>query len=577
MALKTNIVLPPEMLTQNLPNYKKLFSLGENVEGCKHNAVYTAENDIGFLPRQHYVLDMAGVKDKKTNDNNDADEDTDEDDILMENEDDDSDLKIPCWGRHKDGGSDRVYEYTICSYRAIMKTQFKYINMMLRLGIPLHFYADFDMSLKDIEQEEGGPVKNVGGAIKEAIESMKVVIKEEQERTRNPTFMSFDGKFTVSILYGHRDDKESAHVVFHMTGLRMFEDVRHCGYFYYRIVMANNRRYATKKENPLYYKRAKTGEYSCIMDWQVYSKNRMFRHIGQVKQGSKPYPNDGALFPECDSPTMVCTSPTCIYHAYRQIPETDFCANEIRFIPRNSGGVPFHVDKIKMAKIPNPFNKGSWLDAGKEESILTYITRSNTNSISPMFGNKQLSRASGVADTNDNNNNSNVSVVGTVAHPLANVNEIAGQRMEIMSIIAAMLSRKTGYACQAKGCDPRVPNREMGLIMSASRMCLYKGKRECSVYTSNTVKPEQHSSNHIFYNAVIDMPLPLVFVNCGNEGCRAFIESLKDEETRKRVNFERLVVDFSDTDEATQERYRNAVLRYMKNSKINMTFAFVNK
>jgi len=569
------------MLTKNLPRADVLFNLGTDIPGCKYNEVYTMDNFVSYLPRQYMVLNLA----KGMAPDEGSDDDDDDDNDKFDNNG--NDLQIPIFGRQI-YGKDRGYEYTICSYRAIMKTDFVYVNAMFRMGIPLHFYADFDLSIGEVEIEtkDGEPiVKNVASAMKEALECIDIVIKEEREVYKNPTFACFDGKYTVSVTYGHREAKESAHIIFHMTGLRMFEDVMHCKYFYYKMLQVSNRRYPNnKRDNPLYFKKQKTGEYVCIMDSGVYTKNRMFRHVGQIKIKADPYPNNGALYPDCGSPTLVCRNPTCIYHVYRQISEFDFCINDARFIPRNSHGVPFMVERIKMPKLDNPDSRSS---RNLFAAAAVYGNQGDASLMNFLSGGSSSRRAfespimpsgmslGGLSDTNPADLSNSNFANDNMRQGIVNASTLYMMRRDIMNMIASMITAKTKYKCTFKDFNPKAKNQEVGLITSDSLMCPYLGKRENPRYTPTNVVPVKHETNHIYYIVALNLPMPTVLINCSSPVCSPYVKELSKKDAKERLGFEHMKLNLDDLPEAVKEAYMERVVTYMSQCEISSDTLFI--
>jgi hypothetical protein len=593
--MNNNIKLPDEMLSKNMPNARQMFSLGPNYPDCKFNEIYSMSNFVSYLPRQYMVLNMArGI---------DNDDDSIHEDEDQSNEDDDDDngsdtssactskhnytYQIPIFARSLVNDKSKGYEYTVCSYRAIRGTDFTMVNAMLCNGIPLHFYADFDLPLDEIEydKKDGEPiVKTVADAIKEALICIDAVIKEERETYKNPTFVNFDGKYTVSILYGHRDVKESAHVIFHFTGLRMFENINHCRYFYYRMLLVSLRRYPNnKRDNPLYFKKRSTGEYLCIMDPSVYNQNKLFRLIGQVKAHAKPYPNSGALFPDCGYHKMVCENPTCIYHVYRQISEFEFCLNDMRFIPRNCKGVPYLLEHLKMRKIENPDTRSSqrsliaasaavYGNAGTS-ALINFFSNSGASRVSSNmtfdspFVSKTLSLAG--RTIHDEASNTNASIV---VRNVANHEDLYNLRRDIMHVIANMVTAITKQKCTFKDFNPKVQTGEVGLIASDSLMCPYYAKRCNSRYRPSDVVPMKHESNHIYYIGIIDVPMPKIMINCTSPVCGPYVKSLTNREFAEKEGFEHLRVNTDNVPEFLREAYGNMVSKYMNECMISSDF-----
>lgn len=522
---KYYLSVEPADLTSSIPRYNEFFDWKPLVTNAKYDPVYTTQNFIEYLPLQKDVLDVVARLD----------------------------VNVPVFARQK---ASTASEFTVCSYKAMMETNPQFVYAMMIEGFPLHFYADFDLSL----DETGTQTKNIVDAMTECIECMKIVITEEQQRG-NASFCAFDGKFTLSLLYGHNPKKQSAHVVFHFTGLRMFHDVHHCRYFYNKILVVTQRRHPTKQGNPMYYEHA--GKHVCIMDSSVYFKNKQFRLLGQRK--NKP-PYHGMLTPHCGTPELVCQSDQCIYHAFRQFTVQDYCANDPRFIPRNAEGVPFTVDILTLQETDN-------IDLKRNAAICSSSSVS-MGGLSAMFTGSNMSFPSAAT-------RSPITYQQSIVTTGDNEHDIATRARRVMHVVVTMLTIKTKNRCTLSTFD--VAKRPESCIVGADSMwCPYKYmQKKKGMPIQGRVNEEtrtiEHKSNHIGYTVRMALPLPSVHVSCTDPDCQAFLASCKENSTFSVAGngsneYARVRVDLSTISDEMQERYTEAVMAYMKNVNIPAVF-----
>ena len=521
---------PDSAFTYSRPRYSELFSYEKKSDRpAATDDEYTTDNFVSWLPRQSMAFDVLS----------------------------DTDLRIPIWARQK---PDSKSEYTVCSYKAMMNTKPCHIFALLAKNYPLHFFADFDLPNKEEDATDGSSGSTqrfIVPAMLEAEECIKIVLAGQIET--NPAFKSLDGKFTMSVVYAHKKKKQSAHVVYHLSNLAMFKDIEHCRYFYNLVIQENNKRFPNKADNPLYF--FENGEYTCIMDWQVYSMNRLFRMAGQYKNDGK---FQGMVAPYCGTDKMVCDNLECVVHAYHQLSEQDYCANDMRFIPRNANDVPFIVDILTMPESLNPIlkrNHANFALLNGNSNSNGVIIRENTVSRSPIM------RESTTLSSNP-------------AVPKADE-----QRYRIMRLIATIIATSTQSQCSFTRFEKNAT--EFGLISSLDTMCPYKYKRcrannnfDCYDKNGRKLRVDhdkqlaEHGSNHICYLAKILFPMPLVYISCPDEKCVGFRNSSNGLRTMN-INGNgsaHATLNLSNISEELTERYMEMTNSYFLGFKFHASF-----
>jgi hypothetical protein len=519
--------LPDEVLIENQPFFNELFDFGTET-GSPYDETYVTYNFVQFMPLQQLMLDRYR-----------------------------EDRPIPMCVRQKDLRFNQLgaYEYSMCSWRCMYEAvasnyqRYMFSHIASGRGIRLNFYGDFDMSMGDVDEESIQSGKCVNDAIREVYACLRIMINQQQQ-LNNADFADIEPDPLAILTYAHREGKQSAHVVFFLmlkptarrhekVPYKMFADVMDCRHFYYNVLLTSAKRHTHKRDNPLYFRIKGQDAYMCIMDPKVYRTNGLMRMIMCMKRDGRDV---GRLTPDCGTKTRTCDhAATCVYHGPQpRLSMQEFCANEMRFVPRKKDGSPMDIDLLRIARIDNPDLKANAKGLHSDASMSALCHDEDSHAHTPV----QRSRA-----------------------PRQGMFESAA-KVAIMEHIAFMLQHLTGYRCVFAGSmnQHSVTGGEgdMGLIASASLECMYKGKRENPQYTVDNVKTLKHSSNHIFYNAIINLPLPLVLVNCTSPKCEPFIANLKTTLGQAANNFRRLHVDFSSLPHELLDTYHKLVANYVR-------------
>lgn len=503
------------MLTRSRKNFSRLFNWETPAPASDYDQIYTADNFSGWFPKQVFVMEKT------------------------------SSVDIPIYAEQYPNSP--AYRYARCSYKKMMSMGLVSIYALMPESTPLHFFIDFDIPIVANTPEED--TRYVSDAIEEALACLTIIFRAEID-AHNPSFERYNGDFTIELLYGHKKTKQSAHLIVHTSNLSMIKGMSHCKSMYSRIVIENLKRHPDKSKNPLYYKHGDT--YKCIADEQVYTPNRVFRLPGMVKNDGK---FAGVLTPDCGSDKLVCDSPSCNYHVKRQMDVSDYCANDTRFVPRTSSGVPMIVDLLEFPETSNPnLRKNAGLNLSINQRSISGFLGADSNSM--ILAPRGDNSVSPFMSSNSR---------GFSAMLVDQTQSMQNMRTQIMQTLASLISRATRSKCTFVSFNPG--STEIGLFASDSNACPYKyrnANRSTTGFSSDysTARMINHVSNHVGFVAKIFLP-PKIHLICTDDVCMEYVASLK-------VGFAlqlmpgRVTLDVTETDDELYNTYRRLVLLYMR-------------
>lgn len=527
----------PDQLTRNQPTYAQLYSVGTDdpSAGAGHGAprvaeIYTMSNFVDFLYTQEEIIAKINAT-----------------------------LNIPLWTMEI---ADSKRRFTICSYKAMMtwlRTHTtKHIYRLLPANIPLHMYFDFDLSTKDLGAESHGK-KSVNAAIAETCACMEIIFA--RERKDNPSFSRFDGAYTVSVAYGHKVDKESAHMVVHLSGHHMFAVQSDCFSLYGLIIHESKARHANLLDNPLFFQKPKGDEAGCILDGSIYYKYKNFRTVGSYKFKSRRADITGGLYPLCDNTIeKICEDPDCFYHAHHQFLDSDFLENDPGFIPRTRSGQVMVPLLLTMPSTANPnLRKNGALkrNIGSSSSAFSLITTGSKSPFSP----KSLRLPShGGSSLGRRENNNRALVEAMFPH-----NHLERERRLAAQYVVAIVQEVTGVRCDFNRFNAANESFNESFNIATEKMgCCYAYRLDNPTTTPEMRLEREHKSNHIFYSARLTLPLPTVFIGCWDPDCYPFYEALWDKDVQAKKKFCVLSLNVSGVSPEALAQYREAVTAYAR-------------
>ena len=488
----------PDMLTQSLSNYARLFSVGAPVPGSKWNAVYTDLNFVGYHYTQKSLTDEM-----------------------------DEDVPIPIFSFEKPNAH---RQYTMCSYWAMIlhvrRAERRHFYHMLPPKRPLHFFCDFDLSKNDMDPSSHGK-RSINAAMAEFLGAFEDVMR--RLRCTIPEWSSYNGDYTVSVLYGNKTGKQSAHMVVHLADSHMFEDVVSCRNLYSLIVSESMVRHPNLEDNPLFFKPIDNGKAGCILDWQVYSFYRNFRTVASEKNKEDRSKIAGRLSPACpdfdvDAEGTGCSNPDCFYHVHGDFLDTDFLANDPTFIPRLASGAASMPTLLRVPNAENPL-----LKRNKKRSAAA-VAASEATTLKSAFS--LFSRSSSLSgnETNGSIIVTPLSRTASIGASAAIVNasaslDVRRLRARCFGAIARLVASATGSACEVSESDAE---GESVLITSDSHTCPYWYRTQHPTADRDAIgEMHHHESNHVCFLASIRLPLPSVSWRCTDMECREFIATFK--------------------------------------------------
>jgi len=515
--------VPESRMTRSRADYERVFSTGVDVPGCRFNSVYSADNWIGYVPKQDMITDEWSPE-----------------------------TPIPMFSFEK---TNAHREYTVCSFRRMIahlrRQQHldRHVYSMIPPEIPVNFCADLDLSVDDMASTARG-TRSVNGALAECLACIDAVI--DSLRVSEPSWAGFSGRYTVCLLYSHKRGKQSAHFVLHFEGLHMLRDISACKSFYSLIVKESMRRHRSLEVNPMFFEAAKGG-FKCILDKLIYTPYRNFRTVGSYKNKEVRADIKGCLYPPCPgfdetANDVGCTAPDCAYHVRHTFTDADFLSNDPTFIPRASSGLPMVPVLLSVPFTDNPLLKRNQKRPERAASsmLITNFTLSSAGGSS--------SRDSAVTVTPMSR-----------AASLGGGASAAGLQWPCFTAACALIRAVSGFSCEFRRMveDTEGEDTDTAVVSSESTLCPYYWKGRDPRVTSDNIRLHEHKSNHIFYLVTLALPHPRVTVRCtDDEDCKPTIDRLRTPEGREQLKFDFVRLKFDAAPPALLQAYRAATRSY---------------
>jgi len=411
-------------------------------------------------------------------------------------------------------------QYFLCSHRQYftcvkaMIPHYRNCYEMVQENCPCNGYIDIDKAHTSAEINNSDNLdKNVDNAFAELLICMEDLIKSKSVTDKDWQFDFCDVRINTSISDSNK--KQSRHIVFHFPDDRMFNSLEDAGRFFkdcveYSVIRNNGggggggEEERDQMKSPIFYKTmvtdrtvGKDGDkiesVESMIDRSVYNKNRNMRSIMNCKSFDvKNMPQKPFLIPKCnhiDPPhTSLADCPySQITEKLENIPESLFMANSIMFIPLNKAtGEPVPIKKLQWPT--------SLFDLDKEKNARK----------SAMVGQKRLKLSDG--------KNEKEMEYETQFEENEELREI---HRKLRNHLANSISDKIG---------PLYPFDGVKSIHDdgSNFSLVYRGYRSCP-YDKNK---GSHKSNHVFFNALLSYPYPVVFIKCLDEECKARNEKM---------------------------------------------------
>ena len=521
---------PESMQTQTRPRYSEIYSTGSDIPGCRWNDVYSRLNYHDPVATQKMVTDqrVAG-------------------------------LPVPMFSYET---PDAKRKFALCSYRAMIEhlraTPLRHWYSMTPDDVPLHFFCDFDLSADEISADQIGK-RSVHGAMAE----FRACFEHCMARLRvsEPSWANFGGDYTVSILYGHKNGKQSSHLVVHLGGTHMFADHRMCKSMYAMIIAESLTRHPKIESNPMFFFDTRRDDWVCILDHAIYTPFRNFRTVASYKNKADRSKIAGGLYPRCATwddlaPGSGCSDAGCFYHAQHCFLDSDFLANDPTFIPRMSSGAPAVPVLLNV-----PFSDNPMLKRNRKRPLATEASKV---ALLPAAFNNSRSVSSASLST--------LSLLSTTTASNAPMDDSeVTLRRRCLEAAARLIASVEGGICSVGRSALEIANDDCdtGLVSSTMQTCHYA----CKLKNPKHNTPEFHDihvhrSNHTCYLVTIDLPLPRVSHRCSDPDCRKLIDKLKRPEDRQALGYDYISCDVSHAPEELRMRYGAAARAYMLASEI---------
>jgi hypothetical protein len=410
--------------------------------------------------------------------------------------------------------------YVPCSYAAMLKyarrlaPMDRHVNEMVREGRPRHLYIDVDLKLcewpklKTLPEAERMPhVRTfVAGAVKEFWLCMRLVYERFKAAGVAGYDFEWDGIYETK-LEADSVIKCSRHYVLHLPKRRMFADHDDIKGFVAAAFFLNLERYNNDMEiNPLYYFNHED-KWAPVIDQSVFSRNRVWRMLAQVKIKHNKEEMCGWLRRpgEPDDPDVQYT-------------DAEFLKNSPCFIARKPDGSPVDIVLLHAPHLNFPGRSpGRGFKFTPEQKkmlpFVPYATRDEwrPRAFSFLRGGDASNDTKDYSkkrawheiyghddDNNDDDSGSGSDNESKKAKPAAPGVSIG----DIFNATSSALERQIGALCSAADYD----KSGRGFIPTRSHWCPIKGS--------------DHTSNHVAFVVFLDYPFPRIMYSCPDDICK---------------------------------------------------------
>ncbi len=430
----------------------------------------------------------------------------------------------PVFAKDIPGSTKASRRYTCCSYRQ-MYEHLRGRHMSDRIYYelivhdqPCRFYIDVDYAHRDLRKGSRPPDVNEGIVVfLRLLEQAKQTIFAH---SKDPAW-DFDWKdVQFKTLSADREEKQSRHVVFQMPQLRLLENGHeHVKRWYKMVIRLSREEFGHDNNNPLFYEHV-DGTSHCFFDSAVYTPNRIFRMIGNVKYKDIPVGASAFLFPACEhAAELSCEEVNCRFRVQLAFSEYEFLSNLVSFIPLEANG-DFQTPTIM--RVPDFFDEDLAKSARLKYSTIKYPSTASSPIMPFMrfFGSDNSNHSFASTICNNNNGSSNGASALSRRAPACRA---------IMDEIAAMLTRQTRHACNY------LYENDGGvhIFQTTSKECPLKG-----IY---------HKNNHVTIVCRLALPFPQFNIICRDPDCLPYMELKKGMTIEQRERVRRFALDADPT------------------------------
>jgi hypothetical protein len=311
-----------------------------------------------------------------------------------------------------------------------------------------------------------------------------------------------------TLISDNAETKSSRHLVLHLPGNRMLCNGHEHAKRWHKVADELGRLEfgGDDSTNPLVFLH-RDGTYHHIVDDGVYTPNRHFRLIGNVKMKPTDAQMKGYLWPACTHDIdLSCEDANCLYRIQHRFSEHDFLSNLVTFVPLRTDGSGLPVTPA-LLRVPDSLDAN--LRSSKRAKYSTIAADADERD-GPAAATTARVPRSLLFDGGGSN------------HSFASGSSRDGAEtvQTLCRAIGDMLTRQTGYRCT------HLYDRGDDLHIFAS------DSRECELKFQKTGE-RSHASNHVTISCRLALPFPTFNVICRDPECQRqmeYRESMTPEE-----------------------------------------------